>query len=249
MNAGDPAGDSPNLPLPAVDAVDVWSAVVAEAAGRLEVFGGFVSDDERERAARFHRAQDRTRFVVARGFLRELLGKYLDADPARLVFETGVAGKPVLAGRGREPAVLSFNLAHSGDLVLCAVATGRQVGVDVERIKDNLDVLEFARSQFAGEEIAELEAWPEAERREAFFRVWTRKEAFLKARGDGLGFGLRKFAVTAGPEPRLLRVDGEPGAGARWGLADLAVADGYSAALVVERPPAAVTLRRWRFEK
>jgi 4'-phosphopantetheinyl transferase len=196
-----------------------------------ERFAALLSADERARSQRFRFARDRRRFIVGRGTLRLILGRYLGAQPARLSFRYGPHGKPALEG----DSALRFNLSHSQGLALYALAMEHEVGVDMERIQPLPDLEDIARSCFAEGEIAALWALPEAQRLHAFFACWTRKEAFIKAIGDGLSFPLDRFDVSLvpGAPARLLRVEGDPGEASRWTLAALHPAPGYAAALAV----------------
>ncbi len=201
-----------------------------------------LSADERERAGRFRFERDRRRFVVARGVLRRLLGRYLDREPARVRFGYGPRGKPFVAAGGG----LRFNLSHSAGLALLAFGWRREVGVDVERVRPVPEAEDIARRYFSRWEEAELRRLPAGERQAAFFRCWTRKEAFVKATGDGLSRPLDGFDVTLAPgEPaRLLRLAGEPAAGHRFWIEDVSPGRGFAAALAVEGSPARVIGRR-----
>lgn len=184
---------------------------------------GLLSEDERKRAARLAVPQARRRFVVARGLLRRILSSVLDGEPSRLVFVYGTRGKPSLdASQSRG---LHFNLAHSEGLALYALAWGREVGVDLERLRPLPDAAALAAKFFAPEEQAALQALPPAARHEGFFRIWARKEAFVKARGEGIAAGLSRFAVSCDPQSGgLLYVAGEPQAAARWRIVELDLA-------------------------
>ncbi len=232
------------VPALAPGDVHVWLAVlgalsVSELLPRL-------SPEERDRAARYHFERDRRAFVAARGLLRGLLGRYAGADPSRISFVYGPRGKPSLAG---EPARtgLRFNLSHSGGLALFAFALNRELGVDIERERLVPEADSIAARYFSRAEVATLAGLPTTERPPAFFRCWTRKEAFIKATGDGLSRPLDDFDVAFAPgQPaRLLRVEGEPGQAGRWWLEDLAPAPGFAGALAVEGRPARLVCRRW----
>jgi 4'-phosphopantetheinyl transferase len=221
--------------------VHVWAACLddlPEASLRL-----LLSADERARGGRFHFERDRRRFVNARGLLRALLGRYLDVDPARLLFGYGPRGKPFLAARGE----LRFNVSHSSGLALLAFARGLELGVDVERERPLPESEDIASRYFSAREGAELRGLRVEERGAAFFRCWTRKEAFIKATGDGLSRPLDEFDVTLAPgEPaRLLRVLGEPEAAGRFRLEDLRPAPGFAGALAVEGEAKRVVCRTW----
>jgi len=227
------AGAPPPL---GADEVHVWRIELLPSPGVLARLGRHLSPDERRRAERFRFERDQRRFHAARGALRELLGGYLDAEPERLGFAEGAHGKPELAAPGGSG--LRFNLSHSGELALCAVARGRELGVDIEQARELADAEAMARRFFSAAENAALAALPDAERLGAFFRCWTRKEAYLKAVGAGLLQALDGFDVTLFPEAGEcgLSVRGRPEEAARWSLLALAVDPGYAAALVAERP-------------
>jgi 4'-phosphopantetheinyl transferase len=230
-----------DLPWPH-DEVHVWRATLAwpdAAAHRLEQC---LSADERDKMQRFRFERDRRRYLVGRGLLRSLLGRYLDMAPQDLRFETTAAGKPHLAsGQGQ----LQFNLAHSGEYVLIAIADGRAVGIDVEGIRDDFDIGEIAVHFFSLDERRDLEMLTGRARIEAFFECWTRKEAYVKARGEGLSLPLDQFDVSlrAGEPARLIATRPDPAEATRWQLSSLGVADGYKAALAVEGQGS--TLRFW----
>ena len=191
---------------------------------------------------RFRFEKDRRRYLIGRGVLRTLLGRYLDLAPQDLRFETAAAGKPHLAsGQGQ----LQFNLAHSGEYVLIATTDGRAVGIDVEEIDDDFDAREVAAHFFSPGERRDLEMLTGRARIEAFFECWTRKEAYVKARGEGLSLPLEQFDVSLRPgEPaRLIATRPDPAEARRWQLSGLDVADGYKAALAVEGQ--GWTLRLW----
>ncbi len=233
---------SEETPLAAGE-VHVFLACLDELAGPPRVG---LSPDEEARAAGFHFERDRRCFRNARGLLRNLLGRYLGLEPAALRFAYGPRGKPYLA----DPASrLHFNVSHSGGMALLAFAEDRELGVDLEQERSLSDADSIAERYFSLREGAQLRRLPEAERRPAFFRCWTRKEAFIKATGDGLSYPLDAFDVTLAPgDPaRLLRVLGDPEAGHRWWLEDITPAAGFAAALAVQGRPARVA--RWRWEE
>lgn len=193
-----------------------------------------LSPEERARASRFHFEKHRRHFVAARGALRTLLGRYLQTEPAAVRFSYGAYGKPMLDGEHRDSS-LRFNASHSGELALYAFVQNHDIGIDVEYIKRDFGTEEIAQRFFSSYEVQMLSALPATERAAAFFRCWTRKEAYIKAIGSGLSHPLDTFDVTLAPnEPAaLLRVEGDPREVDRWSLFDLAVEHGYAAALVV----------------
>jgi 4'-phosphopantetheinyl transferase len=171
------------LPLRADD-VDIWRAALDEQPDDVvRALQALLSRDETERAAGFFFERDRQRFVVARGILRMLLGRYLSCRPDEVVFSYGPNGKPAL-----DPETgLYFNVAHSEGLALYAFTRVGEVGIDVERMRDLPDWEQVAESAFSSHELAQLRACPPDQRRDEFFRAWARQEAVLKALGTGLG--------------------------------------------------------------
>jgi 4'-phosphopantetheinyl transferase len=200
---------------------------------RVHALQQVLSDDERARAGTYAFADDARRFVVARGTLRCLLGACLDVAPTGIRFRTGPRGKPALRAVGRPP--LHFNVAHSGDAVLIAIARRGPLGVDVERIRADVDTHGIARRFFSPAEIAALDALGPATRRHAFFACWVRKEAYLKARGDGLARPLGAFSVSVEPDAAVVRLS-DDAAAAVWSLRSVDAGAGYAAALAVEGP-------------
>ncbi|OYD82741.1 4'-phosphopantetheinyl transferase family protein [Azospirillum brasilense] len=213
--------------------IQLWYADLRGLAHRLDAFRALLSPDEAARAARFATEELRTRCALRRGLLRHLLGRALGRAPATLAFAYGPMGKPFLPGG---PA---FNLADCKDHVLIAIAPVERVelGVDVERLRSVPDAAGIAERFFAPEERDAFAALPDALRDEAFLNGWTRKEAFIKATGQGLSTPLDRFAVelTPGRPVRLLGLDGtlEAGSALDWSLFDLRPAPGLIGALAV----------------
>lgn len=219
------------------DEVHVWRVPLEQPASVLGRLRALLDEGELSRAERFHFARDRDHFVVARGVLRTLLGSYLGVGPAALSFAYNPFGKPSLKDEGDAPPV-RFNLSHSHGLALCAFARERELGVDVERVRAEFAGDEIAEHFFAAREVAALRGLGPDQKTEAFFNCWTRKEAYIKAIGEGLSHPLESFTVSLRPgEPAaLLSVEGDPAETRRWSLTALEPAPGYVAALVVERP-------------
>ena len=225
----------------------MWSAILADLISSMADFEASLSPEEKHRANRFLRAEDRSRYVFAHGILRQLLGQYLSTDPVGLKFRPNIHGKPALVQEPGQP-VLTFNLTHSGEVILIAFAENRQVGVDVEVVREDFDPMEIARSQFAEREIAGLRGMTDRlEQLQAFFRCWTRKEAYVKARGEGMGFPLSHFAVAFGAAepPRVTWSADDPFVSSRWAMINLDPLPGYAGALVADRPPVQVLTRQW----
>ena len=194
-----------------------------------------LAPDECDRADRFVRAEDRSRFIVGRGVLRTILGGYLGRDPDQLHFRYSPSGKPVLSAESGSHSI-RFNVSHTRDIALYAVTIGREIGVDLERIRADFGTEEIAARFFSAREVAALCALTPPYRLEAFFTCWTRKEAYLKARGEGLSLPLDRFTVSLAPghPAALLEVLDDPEESARWSLRQLFPGADHVAALAVE---------------
>jgi len=225
---------TPDINLPR-DVVHVWRTETDVSASCEASLYNLLAPDERARADRFLYEEDRRRYTVARGVLRTLLARYLKVQPGSLDFLYGVHGKPSLL-EASDGCDLRFNLSHSHGLALYAFAISREVGVDIERVRPNTDIAGVARRSFSTAEVRALSIIPPDERREAFFACWTRKEAFIKAHGEGIALGLNRFDVEFRPgEPAaLLRFGGDPAEVSRWSMRALEAGEGYMAALAVE---------------
>jgi 4'-phosphopantetheinyl transferase len=215
--------------------VHVWRACLDLDSSCVEHLQHALSADELQRAARFHFPRDRRRFTVARGVLRDILGRYLGVPPSELEFRYGAHGKPALAA-GFDAAVVRFNISHSHEMALFAVTCGREIGVDIEYLGREIRAEEIAQHFFSAHECANLRALPAAAKHEAFFNCWTRKEAYIKAHGEGLSLPLDQFDVSLAPgEPAaLLATRNDPREVQRWSLQALTPGPGYVAALAVE---------------
>jgi len=215
------------------DEVHVWRSALDVPSSKIESLGRILSEDERMRSARFHFQRDRSRFIAARASLRILIGRYLHKPPSEVKFSYTPNGKPFLAGEKEVP--LRFNLSHSHGLALYAVTSGREVGIDLEYSDMSLDFEAIAKRFFSVQEIAAIDSFPEHERRQAFFACWTRKEAYIKARGEGLSVPLNSFSVSLIPgEPaRLVDIE-EDCESSRWFFLEVVPKAGYVGALAVE---------------
>jgi len=224
------------------DEVHVWSAGLDRPPEQLEELARLLVADDHERANKYRIPSIRNHFVAARAVLRAVLGAYLDIDPRKVAFQYGPQGKPYLE---HPPGNLYFNLSHSHGLALVAVSR-HEIGVDVERVRPFND-LGFAERYFSPGEVESLLSVPEHQRNEIFFHAWTRKEAFLKATGEGIARGLERVEVALVPwEPARLRLlDGCPRRAQEWGLWHLTPATGYVGALALMRPDVAVRCWHW----
>ena len=217
--------------------VHVWRVSLEQPPDTVESLRQLLSPDEQTRATRFHFEKDRRHFVVARGVLRRLLGRYLGIAPGTLRFAHSDHGKPHLAPEMTQQLTqLKFNLAHSGSLAVYAFTLLGEIGVDLEHINPAFTGDDIARRFFSATEVACLDQLPGAERALAFFSCWTRKEAFIKAKGMGLSLDLDQFDVTVAPdqEAALLRTRWDESEAGRWSLRALDIGAGYVGAVAVE---------------
>ncbi|MET0647234.1 MAG: 4'-phosphopantetheinyl transferase superfamily protein [Pyrinomonadaceae bacterium] len=241
--------DAPESPLLADGEVHVWRARLLQDERTLGELWDTLSADERERAERFHFRRDRDRFIAARGALRNLLGRYAGVAPRLLRFSYDSYGKPSLCGEAGG-ASLRFNASHSNDLALFALTRGREVGVDLEFVREDFASFEIAEHFFSPGEVEALRALAPDVRAVAFFDCWTRKEAYIKARGEGLSHPLHLFTVSLGPgeDAALLRTDDDPLEAARWTLVELFPGEGARAALAVEAGSSPPRLRIFEWQ-
>jgi 4'-phosphopantetheinyl transferase len=232
----------PPAKLPALErTVHVWAVPLDDA--RVDLDGGreLLSPDERERAARFHFEQHRRRYLIAHIALHRILSRYLQIDPAQLSFELGSNGKPNL------PAALGssgieFNLSHSNEMALLAVNRVGEVGVDLEYVKPGFKFEEIAEGFFTAREVVALRGLPSELQRQAFFKCWTCKEAFLKAKGTGLSGKLDEVEITLGAADQVRIGADVPG----WWLTELNSIDAYQAALVVAGSSVPIRYYLWQ---
>ena len=203
----------------------------------VKALAELLSDDEQQRASRLVFQRDRARFIVARARLRQLLGARLGVSPASIEFSYGARGKPALAARFADCGV-RFNLSHSEDVAVYGFAAGREVGVDVEAVRELPDADEIAARCFSVREYEAYLSLAPRDRPLGFFNCWTRKEAFIKAIGDGLSQSLERFDVSLAPgEPaKIVRVGARAGEHCGWRLQGFAPAPGFVAAIVIETP-------------
>jgi 4'-phosphopantetheinyl transferase len=217
------------------DEVHVWRVSLVVPEFTLDHLQVVLSQEEVTRAARFHFEKDRKRWIVGRGVLRILLGRYVNTYPSQLRFGSHAYGKPFLAFPSVSPP-LEFNISHSHDLVLYAFTFTRQVGIDLEYKGASVDYEALAKVSFSPNEQALFRSLPDDVKQEAFFNCWTRKEAYIKARGKGLSIPLDQFDVSFIPgEPAALLQDREdPREMTRWTLQELLPGSNYAGAIAVE---------------
>jgi 4'-phosphopantetheinyl transferase len=236
-----------SIPAVVSDRIDVWKVLLDEPPKAAEK-NSVLSPDELERASRFHFDKDRIRFTRCRAALRSLLARYLAVHAAEIRFEYLTGGKPQLVAEQNHGA-LQFNVSHSAGIALIAVGGNHRLGIDIEKVRNEVDTNALAQRFFSVREREGLCALPDVLRVSGFFACWTRKEAFLKATGDGLSFPLRDFSVSTHPDhaPKLEEIKGSKEAGKKrkWFLADISVRDGYRAAVAVESDTTCVETYAW----
>jgi 4'-phosphopantetheinyl transferase len=229
------------------DEVQVWRASLSATPERVDALMSTLARDERQRAERFRFPRDRMRSIVGRGILRAIIARALDREPAAIAFRYNAFGKPSLPdepGRVR----LRFNVSHADGIALYALARDREIGVDIERVRTDMVGGGIAERFFSPREAAALRALDPGLRHEAFAVCWTRKEAYKKARGEGIAVGLDRFDVSLAPgEPAAVLASREEDAGSyHWSLHHLAPHPGYVGAVAVEGEPGRLTCWQWR---
>ena len=228
-----------NWKLPPIDLtilrsqVHVWCVSLDQSESVFQRLVQTLSEEEHKRAERFHFRKDRDHFIIARGVLRDILSHYIKREPEDIFFHYNDYGKPAL---GKNFTGLNFNVSHSGNIALYAVTCGREVGIDVEQIRPDFAEEPIAKRFFSPAEVAVFSDLAAHEKKEAFFSCWTRKEAFIKATGKGVSFGLDKFDVSLVPDKpaALLSIKGDMKKAGRWSLKNLNIKPDYKAALAVE---------------
>jgi len=222
---------------------------------RLESLLETLNAEERARAARFYFDLHRNRFIAGRGFLRSVLGRYLGIVPALVEFTYGPRGKPMLSSSsagisssfaGRSMKLLQFNLAHCDDLALLAISSQAELGVDVERVRQIPDARELVARFFSPNETASFSKLTQKEQPDAFFNLWTRKEAWLKATGEGIAHLLPEVEVSFLPGAPGQLMNLPPGWKIHdWSLLELSPASGFTAAMAIRGPRGPAQTWRW----
>jgi 4'-phosphopantetheinyl transferase len=217
------------------DEVHVWKASLKPKSPSVQSLILTLSPDERARAERFYFQRDREHFIVARGLLRVILGRYLNTEPGQLQLCYNAYGKPALSCQSGSHG-LRFNLSHSHELALYAITRGREIGIDIERIRPDMVENQIAERFFSPCEVRALRSLPPSLQPVGFFNCWTRKEAYIKARGKGLSLPLDQFDVSLipGEAAAVLRVSGDPQEPSRWSPRELVPDPGYAGAVIAE---------------
>jgi len=215
--------------------VHVWRVLLDVTTVEFESLLGFLSVDELARAGRFHFERDQKRFIVARGILRKILGSYLNKHPGKICFEYSPHGKPMLADDPGDENIC-FNLSHSGAFALYAITPRKKIGIDIESIRDDISVRQVAQQFFSQNEISSLEKIDINKRSRLFFQYWTRKEAFLKASGEGISFPMEQCDVSLinGKGLSPITVQDNNSEISSLYVQDLFPCNGYAAAIAIE---------------
>lgn len=216
------------------DDVHIWYASLDAPISRFQIFLKTLSPDERMRAERFHFDKDRKCFIASRWILRTVLGRYLGVEPKHLQFSYGKNGKPTLVDQIYQRTI-RFNLSHSNGVALFAFTLGREIGIDIEKVRDISEMTQIAERFFSMREYGLFSSLPKCKMKEAFFNCWTQKEAFIKAIGDGLALPLDSFEVSfiLGKPAKLLNTHGHAKEIVHWFLQAFTPSPGYIGAFAV----------------
>lgn len=224
------------------DESHIWYFDIESVSNEIEFYKGFLSSEEIAKADRFKFTKDKTISILARGALRILSGRYLHLSPNTIKFRYGKYGKPDYGF----PVPLKFNISHSGNLIVIAFVKNCQLGVDIERIRQDFNVLDIAEKFFSDMEIKMLHDVQQDDVYKAFYRCWTRKESFIKAKGSGLSFPLARFTVSLNDnEAKLLKTEWNPAEKEKWKLFSFEPASGYVGALSIGANIQKVIYHNW----
>jgi 4'-phosphopantetheinyl transferase len=225
--------------------IEIWAVALESTPSGIEACRSWLSPEEDAKATRFRFDEHRRDYILSHGALRLLVAAYQGVAPDVVTFSSGDHGKPFIAGKttGETQCPIAFNMAHSGSFAVLAFASGGELGIDVERIREMPDLERIARHFFSPAEVGDLVALPGDQRTSGFFRCWTRKEAFLKAGGEGFSKPLDSFQVEFRPDraPRILQPPGTVLSG--WNLQDLKVGAAHVGALAYPGRPRQLHLK------
>lgn len=230
-----------NFELPKQE-IHLWHCRLDANTDSIEVFKRILSEDEKEKAAKFKFDIHCEQSIISRGILRMLLGKYLKKHPHDLEFGYTEYDKPFL----KSASSLQFNVSHSGNRAAFAFVQDVEIGVDIEKIKSDFEVMDIAQHFFSTHEIQSLLALPEGDKVAGFYRCWTRKESFIKAKGSGLSFALTSFSISLDADrAELLRTDWDTREKSEWQVFAFEPEDGYQGALSVRKKSISVRHINW----
>jgi 4'-phosphopantetheinyl transferase len=227
--------------------VEIWLVNIPEHINRSVWYETLLNDEEREKADRFYFAKDRLRYVITHGILRRLISQYVAIPPKELVFLKNPFGKPYIS-----PVIntqkIQFNISHSKEGIIIAISKGNELGVDLEFARDTIPILEIAQRFFSPYEYQVLLATPASFRLLSFYRCWTRKEAFIKAKGKGLSIPLDSFDVTVSPDqpPQLIRSSLDPSDLEKWKLREIDTWPNYLATICIEGKDHQFVIKHWQ---
>ena len=215
--------------------IHIWSTCVDQPQPEVHGLEKLLSREEKIRAEKFHFERHRMRFIVGRGFLRTILGRYLCVKPGRLQLIHGKNGKPTLAGAYADTGV-SFNLSHSKGQALYAITLGREIVVDIEYIHDFSDMEQIADNILSASEKIAFRKLQKQKKLKVFFKCWTRKKAFLKALGTGLSQSMDMIDITTfyGEETAGEKIEVSSDEISKWSIHDIAPIPGFAAAFAVK---------------
>ncbi len=230
------------------DELHIWQISLIQSRDTIETLANHLDENERAKAEKFRFETDRLNYVISHGARREILAKYLKCVPNAIKFKKNYYGKPFLRENKKK---IYFNLSHSHEIALLAVAKKRRIGVDIEAIRTNFDVINIAEQFFSTPEIEILQSIPGNLRTKAFFDCWTRKEAFIKAVGRGLSYPLKEFSVAFSPFERaqLISLENIYIKPENWRIIELNIADNYAAAAAMESKKTKTKLFVWNCSK
>jgi len=235
----------PSQPLTDFD-IHIWCASLSASSEALSRYTSLLSQDELERAKRFYFEKDRNHFIVGRALLRTLLGSYLDMEPSQIEFVYGQYGKPALKA-GIHEKTLEFNLSHSKDFAVYAFDLNHKIGIDLEHVHPMADMDDFARQFFSLRENVLINSLAGKQKEEAFFKIWTCKEAFLKANGSGITVPIDQVETTLESDGsvRLTSISEREEQAELWRLESFTPISGYQAALAVKGNGGQISFRNF----
>ena len=223
--------------------IDIWLCHLKDLSKNIDEFYSLLAKDERERADKLKIEHKRKQYIITRGSLRQRLGSLTNLEPKDFMFEYMEHGKPILANDPRYTDI-TFNVSHSNDFSLIAITQKQVIGIDIEKINPDLDHQQLVTRFFSTTEQSEFQALPENIKAQTFCACWTRKEAFIKAVGDGVSYGLENFDVSVDPENQTPAIYLHKHSEESWSALNLPIDDDYMACLVSNGGD--INVRCWR---
>ena len=228
------------------DFIDIWQTRLDLSVRDIEYYADMLCAEEKQRVDKFKFSKKRHEYIITRGLLRRVLAQTLDTDPHSLQFEYAEHGKPYLTERWQDKTV-SFNVTHSGNKALVAVTLERNIGVDIELIRTEVEFDKLSNRFFSADESSSLETYKKQDLSKAFYACWTGKEAYVKALGDGISFGLSEFSVSVDPEEEqvTLVTHWDTDEASRWTIINLDTGKDYIGAIAADKKE--IKLRYWEY--